>query len=274
MSSRKKIPVRVLQLLYAHSGNQCAFPGCSSPIFEDNGLLTGECCHIKANSIGGPRYDANQLDEERNGVGNLILLCSRHHTIVDNDGSKYSVDVLQEYKKNHENHFRADNLKLSAEQIRYLQQSNSKYWKYIQKIDADTIVPDLKMKVDVNKTLEELIQEYENNVENLCVVIDNIIDSDYRLLESIQEILSKYEIKLDNFNKMLMSVGNSDLHRHNWEMYNLAVPNSINALKMLFLQLVVKLLEEISIRDNEEHPMLCQYRNRLAEHQKHNNYYD
>ena len=58
MMWRKKIPEKTLRLLYAHSGNQCAYPGCCAPIFEDDGLLTAECCHIKAFSIGGPRYDA------------------------------------------------------------------------------------------------------------------------------------------------------------------------------------------------------------------------
>ena len=268
MTKRKKIPIRVLQLLYAHSGNQCAFPECGSPIFEDNGLLTGECCHIKANSIGGPRYDANQLEEERNGVENLILLCRRHHTIVDRDVDTYTVDVLQQYKKTHEEQYMAENLKLSDEDVKYLQRSGMAFWYHIQQIDTDNIVPDLKMKVDTNKSLEDLIYDLDAEIKKICEVIDQIVDADHELQQAIPDVLSKYEIDLDSFNKILTAMGLSDLHKYNWEMYNLAVPNCKSSLKMLFLQLAVKILEEISSHNKKEHELLPEYRNRFTEHQK------
>lgn len=74
---RKRISAETMRLLYAHSGNRCAFKGCSNPIFEDNGVLTGECCHISAVSPNGPRFNANLTDEERNESNNLILVLLR-----------------------------------------------------------------------------------------------------------------------------------------------------------------------------------------------------
>ena len=274
MAKRTRILDSVLRRLYAHSGNQCAFPGCSSPIFEDSGVLTGQCCHIKAISPSGPRYDAYQTNEERNGVDNLILLCSRHHKIVDSDVDKYTVDTLLQYKRDHEEQFMAENLTLSAENLRHLQQSCQDFWKYIQRIDEDSIVPDLKMKVDASMSIEDLISNLDEKINDMYMVLDSIIDSDRLLLHSIRDILPELGIELDAFNKMLTSLHNSKLHTHNWEMYNLATPNTEKALKMLFLQLVVKILEDISLRNKQEHELLPEYRRRLTEFQIENYHAD
>ena len=102
MPGERYIKPDVWKRLYAHSGNQCAFPGCCAPIFEDDGLYTAECCHIKAANPGGPRYDASQTAEDRNGLDNLMFLCSRHHTIVDADVETYTTEKLQQIKQEHE----------------------------------------------------------------------------------------------------------------------------------------------------------------------------
>ena len=73
--TRKKISHNTLRFLYAKSGNNCAFPGCTMPIFEDDGLLTGECCHIEALSKGGARYNEATSEEEKNDESNLVLMC-------------------------------------------------------------------------------------------------------------------------------------------------------------------------------------------------------
>ena len=62
----------------------------------------GEICHIKAVSPGGPRYNPVQTDEERHGFENLILLCGKHHTVVDDDEGAYTVQRLADMKKAHE----------------------------------------------------------------------------------------------------------------------------------------------------------------------------
>ena len=69
---------------------------------ETSNVVTGEVCHIKASSPGGPRYDPHQTDEDRHSERNLILLCSRHHTLVDADPKQYTVDVLLQMKRDHQ----------------------------------------------------------------------------------------------------------------------------------------------------------------------------
>jgi hypothetical protein len=90
---------QTIKRLFALSGNLCAFPGCSLPIVEVVGTVTGEICHIHAQNKGGPRYDELQSEEERQGFDNLILLCRRHHVMVDAEPDIYSADALAEIKR-------------------------------------------------------------------------------------------------------------------------------------------------------------------------------
>lgn len=91
-----------IKRLFASSKNQCAFPRCGLPLVEGSGTVTGEVAHIKAANEKGPRYDSTQSDNERHSYDNLILLCGRHHTIVDSEHEAYPVKFLQSFKKNFE----------------------------------------------------------------------------------------------------------------------------------------------------------------------------
>mgnify|MGYP001160562095 CR=1 FL=1 len=87
--------------LYAMSGNACAFPKCTTPIFSEGANL-GEVCHIRAHRDGGKRYDAGQSDVERHSFENLILLCCNHHKKVDDLDLTYTVGKLEAMKLAHE----------------------------------------------------------------------------------------------------------------------------------------------------------------------------
>ncbi|WP_439879704.1 hypothetical protein ACSX1A_11000 [Pontibacter sp. MBLB2868] len=95
----------IIKLLLLRSGNQCAFPGCEQPIFNDEDQLVGECCHIEAAMPGGERFNIIQTNEERRAYSNLIFLCKIHH-VVTNDVSVYTTDVLKKLKADHEDQFR------------------------------------------------------------------------------------------------------------------------------------------------------------------------
>jgi len=95
--------VATVKRLFAVSGNRCAFPGCEERLADvASESVVGEVCHIKAKSSDGPRYDAEQTDEERHGFGNLVLLCPTHHARVDGDPGRYTVEKLLEIKARHE----------------------------------------------------------------------------------------------------------------------------------------------------------------------------
>jgi hypothetical protein len=64
--------------------------------------ITGFRAHITADSPGGPRYDASLDDKQRNGYGNIMLLCGDCHTKVDKAPDHYTVAVLHAIKAQHE----------------------------------------------------------------------------------------------------------------------------------------------------------------------------
>lgn len=96
---------QTIKRLFALSGNLCAFPECELPIIEPVGTITGEICHIHGQNKGGPRYDEGQTEEQRQAFENLILLCPRHHTMVDAEPDIYSADALIEMKLIHSDEY-------------------------------------------------------------------------------------------------------------------------------------------------------------------------
>lgn len=109
---RADLPVAERNLLFADSGNQCAFPGCPTRLIEPGGMSgkavsIGEAAHIVASSRQGPRGDVPLSDEERDKrASNRVLLCPTHHTVVDEQPVVYTVAVLRQMKEDHERRFR------------------------------------------------------------------------------------------------------------------------------------------------------------------------
>ena len=87
--------------LFAVSGNQCTFPKCLEPLVVGD-TVTGKICHIKGNKDGSARYDRTQSDEDRHGFENLILMCGKHHDVIDDDEESYKVERLVQMKAEHE----------------------------------------------------------------------------------------------------------------------------------------------------------------------------
>lgn len=96
-----------IKILSMKSGGCCAFPGCGETLYikdtaNDPAKVLGEIAHIHGEKPGSARYDATISSELVNSIGNLILLCPNHHTTIDKQPGSYSVDMLNEFKKEHE----------------------------------------------------------------------------------------------------------------------------------------------------------------------------
>lgn len=89
---------RTIKKLFALSRNRCAYPNCETPIVHETGAITGDVCHIKAASLGGPRFDPGQTDAERHAFENLVLMCKVHHQVVDSNPVRFTVDLLKDMK--------------------------------------------------------------------------------------------------------------------------------------------------------------------------------
>ena len=87
--------------LFALSMNYCASPKCETGLICE-GSVVGEICHIKGKKKGSTRYDHSQTDKERDAFENLILMCSVHHKVIDDDPVSYSVERLEQLKQGHE----------------------------------------------------------------------------------------------------------------------------------------------------------------------------
>jgi hypothetical protein len=107
----KSPTVATLKTLFTLACNQCAFPKCANRLVEEpSGTLVGKVCHIKGKSSGpgSKRYDKKQTDQERHGVGNLIVLCPKHHDVIDDDEESYTVERLLKMKADHEGKMREE----------------------------------------------------------------------------------------------------------------------------------------------------------------------
>ena len=56
--------------------------------------------------MAGPRGQINDRPEDPNELGNLILLCPTCHKLVDDNPDRYTVELLREYKADHEDRIR------------------------------------------------------------------------------------------------------------------------------------------------------------------------
>lgn len=125
-----ELPIAMVQqddpvkALFARSRNRCAFPDCLAPVVEDTGTVTAEICHIRALSPHGPRYDRTQTAEELNAAANLVLMCGRHHKIIDGETRKYTCAALLAIKRDHEEQGIAE---ISREGARVAQQLLANY---------------------------------------------------------------------------------------------------------------------------------------------------
>jgi len=100
MSGPRAYTPKTLKRLFALSGNQCSFPGCTKPMVNEVNAKDSNICHIEAANPDGERYRECMTDLERADYDNLILLCIQHHDET-NDVEKYTVVALKEMKKNH-----------------------------------------------------------------------------------------------------------------------------------------------------------------------------
>ncbi|MBO4269146.1 hypothetical protein [Microbispora triticiradicis] len=94
-----------LRWLFSFSGNECAFPGCTSRLISADGTFIAQVCHIEAAQRGGERFNEQMSNEDRRAAANLMLMCHEHH-VVTNDVTEYTVEVLQAMKDAHEAPFR------------------------------------------------------------------------------------------------------------------------------------------------------------------------
>lgn len=107
-SARKKPDDLTVIKLWVCAGGRCEFNGCNEYLLIDNLTLEeanfSNIAHIVGAELNGPRGKSTFPVEQRSKIENLMLLCRKHHKLIDDKKleEKYPVELLQKYKKSHE----------------------------------------------------------------------------------------------------------------------------------------------------------------------------
>ena len=110
---RRQVSARTQKILYALSGNRCAYPQCLTPLVHTTtnanaDAQIGEICHIYSASPNGPRGDGGLPSHRLNSPENLVLFCPTHHTLVDTQPDRHPASLLKTWKATRENHQLSD----------------------------------------------------------------------------------------------------------------------------------------------------------------------
>jgi len=93
-------------IVWVQAKGLCSFPDCRKELVLDGDCVgspvaIGEVAHIVAEHPDGPRGKSVLTTEQRNQPDNLILLCPTHHTEIDSAPQSYTVERLQQIKRDH-----------------------------------------------------------------------------------------------------------------------------------------------------------------------------
>lgn len=98
-AKRTSIPAKVRSALWARAAGRCEYRGCNVDLVGDliagkeDGLY-GFIAHIVADAPGGPRGDPVRSPLLARDLSNLMLMCARHHKLIDSDAEAEHPEVL------------------------------------------------------------------------------------------------------------------------------------------------------------------------------------
>ena len=90
--SKSAIPQKLQSAIWARAGGRCQYRGCNVDLVGDliagrrDGLY-GFIAHIVADSVEGPRGDLIRSPLLAKDLSNLMLMCGRHHKLIDLDAA-------------------------------------------------------------------------------------------------------------------------------------------------------------------------------------------
>jgi hypothetical protein len=91
---------RIAKAVWGSFAGRCTI--CREAVIAEtpasNTSLVGEVAHMVGEKKDAPRGGSAMPIEERNGIANLLLLCRRHHKIVDDHPTEFTVERLRELR--------------------------------------------------------------------------------------------------------------------------------------------------------------------------------
>ena len=106
--SKSSIPQKLQSAIWARAGGRCQYRGCNVDLVGDliagrrDGLY-GFIAHVVADSVEGPRGDPIRSPLLAKDLSNLMLMCGRHHKLIDVDAAvEHPEELLLAMKAAHE----------------------------------------------------------------------------------------------------------------------------------------------------------------------------
>lgn len=259
----------VLRALFARSGNQCAFPGCTQLLVNDKNQFIAQVCHIEAALPNGERYNPEQTDEERRSYDNLLILCYPHHVETD-DVQAFSVEALKEMKYEHEAKFKKD-FDIAEDTLEQLTTKSNEYWENIERLNTvEHSMQELAFRVNSKSNFEEICENANSTIDDIGGMVETLRLSEEECLNDMKQLLQETGIDPGPLDQV--PYYNNPLFNRNWETYNLMAPNLIQRMKIELLHMKVKHLELelMSKPENQElEQRLTRARESLAEVAQH-----
>lgn len=239
----RKEPVKnVLRALFARTGNQCAFPGCTQSLISTNNKFIGQLCHIEAASPGGERYNSVQTDEERRAYDNLMLMCYPHHIETD-DVEQYTVEILKEMKQTHESSFQANTFKVNEEVIYRLALEMESYWAEIELLNSvKNVCEEYAVPINSKANFFDVQKNVVRLVDDLEKLDRYFEESDERLTNDLINLMES--LGYDTQKIKQLKYYENPFYNRNWEMRNLRQRNDFTTLRVGLQHLEIKYLEE------------------------------
>lgn len=104
--SNRYIPANIKAVLMGMCGGKCEFRGCEENVLAESltkkSGIYSNFAHIIADSENGPRGDKELSLKLAKDKENIMVLCFKHHKLIDENEEEYTVEVLKQMKSEHE----------------------------------------------------------------------------------------------------------------------------------------------------------------------------
>lgn len=233
-----------LRALFARSGNQCAFPGCTQSVVNSKNKFIAQVCHIEAASEGGERFNAASNDEYRRSYDNLVIFCYPHHIETD-DTDEYTIEYLRKIKLDHEQQFLKSDFKIDEAELQKLASEMQLYWSNIERlnqVEHYNLDSGLAMEVNGQASFDEVIADAHNAVSGIEALLNRLRESDEALVEDLNILLELKNIPESTFTDV--PYYQNPFENRNWESHNLGTPNWLLSLRIALTHIEVKYLSE------------------------------
>ncbi|MCK6265659.1 hypothetical protein KP803_20590 [Vibrio sp. ZSDE26] len=233
-----------LRALFARSGNQCAFPGCTQSVVNSKNKFIAQVCHIEAASEGGERFNAASNDEYRRNYDNLVIFCYPHHIETD-DTDEYTIECLRKIKLDHEQQFLKSDFKIDEAELQKLVSEMQLYWSNIERlnqVEHYNLDSGLAMEVNGQASFDEVIADAHNAVSGIEALLNRLRESDEALVEDLNVLLELKNIPESTFTDV--PYYQNPFENRNWESHNLGTPNWLLSLRIALTHIEVKYLSE------------------------------